>query len=81
MALMSRPDLKAEFPFMRIMVPRVVGSCCGGSRQANVQHQVALDAIKRQLVTMPAERKNRFKELNRVGQVVVFLGGSERFTF
>lgn len=81
MSLMSRPDLKAEFPFLRMTVPRVVGSCCGRARQANVQHQVALDAIKRQLVSMPAERKNRFKELTRVGQVVVFIGGSERFTF
>lgn len=82
MSLMSRPDLKAEFPFMRITVPRISGgTCCGGARKTNVQYQVALDAIKRQLVAMPADRKNRFKELNRVGQVIVFIAGSERFVF
>lgn len=82
MALMSRPDLKAEFPFMRITVPRISGgTCCGGARKANVQHQAALDSVKRQLAAMPLERKNRFKELNRVGQVVIFIAGSERFVF
>ena len=82
LALMGRPDLKAEFPFMRITVPRIVsGGCCGGARKANVQHQAALDSIKRQLVGLPDDRKARFKELTRVGQVIVFLGGSSRFTF
>jgi hypothetical protein len=79
---MARPDLKAEFPFMRITVPRISGgTCCGGARKANVQHQAALDAVKRQLISMPVDRKNKFKELTRVGQVVVFIGGAERFTF
>ena len=81
LSLMSRPDLKSEFPFMRVAVPRVAGSCCGGAREVMARHQSALDGVKRALVAMTAVQKARFKELTRAGQVVVFLGGTERFTF
>lgn len=80
-ALMSRPDLKAEFPFLRVTVPKVVGrTCCGSARQAVTQYQNMLDSIKRQLAAMPEDKKKRFKELVRVDQVILFLGGS-RYSF
>lgn len=78
---MSRPDIKKEFPFMRVIMPKVVGSCCGGNRQAQTQKQVLLDNVKRQLMSMPEDKKRRFKELTRVAQVVIFIAGSQRFTF
>ena len=81
LSLMSRPDLKSEFPFMRVAVPRVAGSCCGGAREVMARHQSALDGVKRALIAMTPIQKARFKELTRSGQVVVFLGGTERFAF
>jgi len=82
MAIMGRPDLKTEFPFLRVALPKVTGgSCCGGARQAIAHQQTVLDMIKRQLISLPLDKKNRFKELLRTDQVVVFLGGSQRVSF
>jgi hypothetical protein len=78
---MSRPDLKAEFAFMRIPMIKPVGSCCGGARQATAQYQIALDNVKRQMISMTEVQKARFKELTKVAQVVIFIGGTERFAF
>jgi hypothetical protein len=78
---MGRPDLKKEFPFLRVTAPKPVGSCCGGQRQDLARYQQDLDRAKQALIAMSEEQKLRFKTLLRVNQVVLFIGGTQRHAF
>lgn len=81
-AICGRPDLQAEFPFMRLQpVKAAGGGCCGGRSKARQQVQGQLDAIRNQLMGLSPERKQRLKDMLMAQEVVIYLPGGAKHTF